>query len=63
MKAPAYRICRKCRLTWNVSVLDPSGKIYICPQCKAKRKGPIRSKPTKAPADEAQPNPKGTSPL
>jgi len=55
MSGPIYRICRKCRLTWNVSVLDPSGKIYICPQCEARRKGLIRSKPTKASADEAKP--------
>lgn len=61
MSGPVYRICRKCRLSWNVSVLDPNGKIYICPQCEAKRKGPIRSKPTKAPADEAKTNPRGTS--
>ena len=35
---PVYRICRDCRKDWNVSRLDPGGKVYICPVCERKRK-------------------------
>lgn len=28
------RKCRKCGKDWNVSCLDPGGKVYICPTCE-----------------------------
>lgn len=54
MEKHLYRICCGCRRPWNVSILEPGDKIYYCPQCEARRKGPIRSQPTKASADEAK---------
>jgi len=35
---PVYRRCRDCGRDWNVSRLDPGGKIYICPPCERVRK-------------------------
>lgn len=31
------RKCHYCKLDWNVSSLDPGGKVYICPRCWRKR--------------------------
>lgn len=27
------RICKSCKLEWNVSRIEPGGKHYICPTC------------------------------
>jgi hypothetical protein len=59
MSGPVYRICRKCRLTWNVSVLDPNGKIYICPQCETKEKAPSAANRPKRLRMKPKPIPKG----
>ncbi len=32
------RVCHYCKLDWNVSKLDPGGKVYICPVCERKRR-------------------------
>jgi len=32
------RICHKCGLDWNVSVLAKSERKYICPKCERKQK-------------------------
>lgn len=29
-----YRICRKCKLTWNVSNKLHHNKKYLCPRCE-----------------------------
>lgn len=31
-----YRKCHDCGLEWNVSKLEPGGKVYICPTCEWK---------------------------
>ena len=36
MTGPVYRMCRKCGHRWNVSCLDPGGKVYLCPYCTKK---------------------------
>lgn len=28
-----YRLCAKCHKKWNVSLLEPQEKRYICPTC------------------------------
>lgn len=33
MTSPVYRICRKCRQTWNVLKIDPGDRAYLCPRC------------------------------
>ena len=33
-----YRICRKCKKEYNVSIFDDSGKIYLCPKCRGRNK-------------------------
>ena len=35
---PVCRKCRYCEQEWNVSRLDPGGKVYICPKCEWQRK-------------------------
>lgn len=39
MQGAKYRLCRKCGQRWNVSALEPGGRVYICPVCdwKARR--------------------------
>lgn len=32
------RKCRECGLDWNVSRINPGGKVYICPTCERKAK-------------------------
>lgn len=33
-----YRRCRICGKEWNVSCLDPGGKVYVCPTCEYKER-------------------------
>lgn len=50
-----YRRCRECGRDWNVSRLEPGGKVYICPTCELKKKLKIRKEGmvcTTAPAAE-----------
>lgn len=28
------RKCRRCGVEWNVSCIDPGGKVYVCPTCE-----------------------------
>ena len=35
--AEMTRLCRKCGLAWNVSVLEPGPRHYICPRCERKK--------------------------
>lgn len=37
-KKAVFRRCRKCGADWNVSCIEPGGKIYICPWCDFKMK-------------------------
>ena len=42
-KKAVFRRCRKCGADWNVSCIEPGGKVYICPlvrfQDEAENKG------------------------
>lgn len=33
-----YRLCSVCGRRWNISVLGPNPRRYVCPVCEAKRK-------------------------
>lgn len=32
------RICKSCKLDWNVSRIEPGGKQYICPICELRER-------------------------
>ena len=34
MRGAVYRLCRRCKQRWNVSALEPGGKVYLCPRCE-----------------------------
>lgn len=36
------RRCHTCGLDWNVSKLEPGGKVYTCPTCEWKQKIKVR---------------------
>lgn len=37
MRGAVYRICSRCGQRWNVSVVEPGGKMYRCPRCDGRR--------------------------
>lgn len=42
VRNPRYRVCSVCGNRWNVSVLDPNVKKYVCPKCEWQMKGKQR---------------------